>query len=175
MSKSQAHVCTKTMYCQLVATPPPWCCSNNQTQNILLLLIVANRGSLINLKGIRDKPLVIWSYLKNLYCNFWTRQIAFLGWQDMRVISCHQFNQWKSEKTDNQSVTGVCEHGVKTSWDQNECKAKRGVQIGWRDGVCGGGGCLVWLGVIWSNLLHVNLSEQQEPDYPSNNGHMLIC
>lgn len=35
--------------------------------------------------------------------------------------------------------------------------------------------CLVWLGVIWSNLPHVNLSEQQEPDYPSNNGHTLIC
>lgn len=35
--------------------------------------------------------------------------------------------------------------------------------------------CLVWLGVIWSNPLHVNLSEQQEPDYPSNNGHTLIC
>lgn len=37
------------------------------------------------------------------------------------------------------------------------------------------GGCLVWLGVICLNLLHVNLSEQQEPDYPSNNGHTLIC
>lgn len=51
-------------------------------------------------------------------------------------------------------------------------------------GVRGGGGVgrggadepsLVWLGVICSNLLHVNLSEQREPDYPSNNGHTLIC
>lgn len=31
------------------------------------------------------------------------------------------------------------------------------------------------VGVICFNLLHVNLSEQQEPDYPSNNGHTLIC
>lgn len=63
---------------------------------------------------------------------------------------------------------------LKNEWKENPFHV-----IGrFAQGVGGGGEklyCLVWLGVIWSNLLHVNLSEQQEPDYPSNNGHPLIC